>query len=110
MHIVSPCPKSRQSPSSSLSSVSFFDIYVIQANLISTRLKTFTQREGNIRLSEDDGPPAREFLEDDYDDDIEGLSGDNSDDESLAHHTGHNTRQTNTSSTGDAGEGRVGVH
>ena len=107
MHIVSPCPKSRQSPSSSLSSVSFFDIYIVQANLISTRLKTFTQREGNIRLSEDDGPPAREFLEDDYDDDIEGLSGDNSDDESLAH---HNPRQTNTSSTGDAGEGRVGVH
>jgi len=110
MHIVSPCPQSRQSPSSGLSSVSFFDIYVIQANLISTRLKTFTQREGNIRLSEDDGPPAREFLEADYDDDIEGLSGDNSDDESLTHHTGPNTRQTNTSSTGNAGEGRVGVH
>lgn len=110
MHIVSPCPKSQRSPSSSLSSVSFFHIYVIQANSISTRLKTFTQREGNIRLSEDDGPPAREFLEDDYDDDNEGLSGDSSDDESLAHHTGHNTRLTNTSPTGNAGEDRVGVH
>lgn len=29
--------------------------------------------EGRIRLSEDDGPPAREFLEDDYDEDNQGL-------------------------------------
>jgi len=73
--------------------------------LISTRLKTFTQREGDIRLSEDDGPPAREFLEDDDDDDNEGLSGDSSDDKLLVHHTGHNARQTNTGSTGNAGPG-----
>ena len=37
------------------------------------RLKTLTRPEGRIRLSEDDGPPATEFLEDDYDDDIESL-------------------------------------
>jgi hypothetical protein len=39
------------------------------------RLKTIThpRAEGAIRLSEDDGPPAREFLEDDYDDDNEGV-------------------------------------
>jgi hypothetical protein len=37
------------------------------------RLKTWTRSEGQIRLSEDDGPPAREFLEDDYDEDHEEL-------------------------------------
>ncbi|KAJ7042969.1 hypothetical protein C8F04DRAFT_59058 [Mycena alexandri] len=44
-------------------------------SVISHQLKTIThsQSEGAIRLSEDDGPPAREFLEDDYDDDIEGV-------------------------------------
>lgn len=58
------------------------------------RLKTITRREGGIRLSEDDGPPAREFLEDDYDDDNEILPGDNSDDEPLAHHTQHGRQGT----------------
>jgi len=43
-------------------------------------LKAWTGREGNIRLSLDDGPAAREFLEDDYDDDNEDLP----DDEPLA--------------------------
>ncbi|KAJ7161061.1 hypothetical protein C8R46DRAFT_1106390 [Mycena filopes] len=44
-------------------------------SVISHQLKTIThsQSEGAIRLSEDDGPPAREFLEDDYDDDNEGV-------------------------------------
>ena len=35
-----------------------------------------TRSEGRIRLSEDDGPPATEFLEDDYDDDMESLNPD----------------------------------
>ncbi|KAJ7746326.1 hypothetical protein B0H16DRAFT_1557056 [Mycena metata] len=44
-------------------------------SVISHQLKTIahSQSEGAIRLSEDDGPPAREFLEDDYDDDNEGV-------------------------------------
>lgn len=52
------------------------------------RLKTISGREGGVRLSEDDGPPAREFLDDEYeyDEDNEVLPGDNSDDEPLAHH------------------------
>jgi hypothetical protein len=33
------------------------------------RLKTLTRSEGRIRLSEDDGPAATEFLGDDFDDD-----------------------------------------
>jgi len=37
------------------------------------RLKTLTRPEGRIRLSEDDGPPATEFLGDDYDEDDEPL-------------------------------------
>ncbi|KAJ4480889.1 hypothetical protein J3R30DRAFT_3287452 [Lentinula aciculospora] len=32
---------------------------------ISHQLKTITRSEGQIRLSQDDGPPAHEFLEDD---------------------------------------------
>lgn len=44
------------------------------------RLQTWTRREGNIRLSMDDGPPAREFLDEDYDDDNEAIA----DDEPLA--------------------------
>ncbi|KAJ7092469.1 hypothetical protein B0H15DRAFT_834045 [Mycena belliarum] len=46
-------------------------------SVISHQLKTITHpNEGAIRLSEDDGPPAREFLEDDYDEDNEGLNMD----------------------------------
>jgi len=37
-------------------------------------MKTWTRTEGAVRLSVDDGPPAREFLEDDYDDDNEELT------------------------------------
>ncbi|KAF9484168.1 hypothetical protein BDN70DRAFT_850209 [Pholiota conissans] len=52
--------------------------------IVSHRLKTFRQTEGPIRLSTDDGPPANEFLEDDYDDDNEHLN--DSDDEPLSEH------------------------
>jgi hypothetical protein len=38
------------------------------------RLKTLTSNEGRIRLSEDNGPPANEFLADDYDEDNEHLN------------------------------------
>ncbi|KAJ7153459.1 hypothetical protein C8R43DRAFT_829847, partial [Mycena crocata] len=49
-------------------------------SVISHQLKTIAQpTEGAIRLSEDDGPPAREFLEDDYDDDNEGVNMDDHD-------------------------------
>lgn len=48
-------------------------------------MKTFTSSsEGRIRLSEDDGPPANEFLADDYDDDNEHLH--DSDNEPLSEH------------------------
>ena len=40
-------------------------------------MSTWTKSEGNIRLSEDDGPPARSFVEDEDDDDVD-------DDEPLA--------------------------
>ncbi|KAJ7454979.1 hypothetical protein B0H11DRAFT_1740061, partial [Mycena galericulata] len=55
-------------------------------SVISHQLKTIThiEPEGAIRLSEDDGPPAREFLEDDYDEDHEGLNLDSELDPSLA--------------------------
>lgn len=36
-------------------------------------MKTWTGTEGRVRLSEDDGPASTQFLEDDYDDDNEGL-------------------------------------
>ncbi|KDQ55980.1 hypothetical protein JAAARDRAFT_36773 [Jaapia argillacea MUCL 33604] len=48
--------------------------------VVSHQLKEWSRPEGRIRLSEDDGPPATEFLEDDYDEDDEGLN----DDEPLA--------------------------
>lgn len=37
------------------------------------RLKILTRSEGRIRLSEDDGPSATEFLGDDYDEDNESM-------------------------------------
>ncbi|KIK00386.1 hypothetical protein K443DRAFT_611264 [Laccaria amethystina LaAM-08-1] len=53
--------------------------------VVSHSLKTITNRnDGRIRLSEDDGPPAHEFLEDDYDEDNAHL--DDSDDEPLSEH------------------------
>ncbi|KAJ7270631.1 hypothetical protein B0H12DRAFT_774360 [Mycena haematopus] len=54
-------------------------------SVISHQLKTLTnaRAEGAIRLSEDDGPPAREFLEDDYDDDNEGVNLDDQADARL---------------------------
>ena len=45
-----------------------------------SRLTTWNSGEGRIRLSTDDGPSAREFLDDDYDDDNERLG----DEEPLA--------------------------
>ncbi|KAF8841878.1 hypothetical protein BDN67DRAFT_481184 [Paxillus ammoniavirescens] len=43
--------------------------------VVSHQLKTWTTQEGQIRLSEDDGPPATEFLADD--DVPPGISQDN---------------------------------
>jgi hypothetical protein len=53
-------------------------------------LKTFTRTEGTIRLSEDDGPPASEFLGDDFDEDNEHF--DDSTDEPLSEHIRRATR------------------
>lgn len=61
------------------------------------RLKTFTRTEGRIRLSVDDGPPAREFLEDDYDEDNEVLEYEQG---------GGQARKTNS---GDGGPEALGV-
>ncbi|KAJ3742843.1 hypothetical protein DFH05DRAFT_1400430, partial [Lentinula detonsa] len=46
--------------------------------VVSHQLKTITRYEGQIRLSQDDGPPAHEFLEDDEstDDALELNAGD----------------------------------
>jgi len=52
--------------------------------VVSHQLKTFSRSEGQIRLSEDDGPPANEFLADDFDEDNEHLR--DSDDEPLTEH------------------------
>ncbi|KAI0062973.1 hypothetical protein BV25DRAFT_1915710 [Artomyces pyxidatus] len=41
--------------------------------VVAHQLKTWGRREGDIRLSEDDGPPAHSFLEDEFDDDNDGL-------------------------------------
>ncbi|KZT03279.1 uncharacterized protein LAESUDRAFT_716290 [Laetiporus sulphureus 93-53] len=48
--------------------------------VVAHQLSTWTQKEGRIRLSEDDGPPSREFLEDEYDEDNARIP----DDEPLA--------------------------
>ncbi|CCM00714.1 uncharacterized protein FIBRA_02754 [Fibroporia radiculosa] len=48
--------------------------------VVAHQLNTWTRKEGAVRLSEDDGPPAHEFLDDDYDDDRERIP----DDEPLA--------------------------
>jgi len=37
--------------------------------VVSHQLKTWTGQEGRVRLSGDDGPAAREFLDDDYQED-----------------------------------------
>ncbi|KAF9450531.1 hypothetical protein P691DRAFT_665124, partial [Macrolepiota fuliginosa MF-IS2] len=76
--------------------------------VVAHQLKTVTRRgEGGIRLSEDDGPPAREFLEDDYDDDNEVLPGDNSDDEPLTHHV--RTQKMDAVWAGSTGDTRGGA-
>ncbi|KAH9837734.1 uncharacterized protein C8Q71DRAFT_754211 [Rhodofomes roseus] len=48
--------------------------------VVAHQLNTWTQNQGTIRLSEDDGPPAIEFLSNDFDDDHQRIG----DDESLA--------------------------
>ncbi|KAK7688662.1 hypothetical protein QCA50_008200 [Cerrena zonata] len=48
--------------------------------VVGHQLKTWSKRGGTIRLSMDDGPTAREFLDGDYDDD----NADIADDEPLA--------------------------
>ncbi|KAH7927566.1 hypothetical protein BV22DRAFT_1127266 [Leucogyrophana mollusca] len=48
--------------------------------VVSHQLKTWTRQEGTIRLSEDDGPSATEFLADADDEDIGRID----DDEPLA--------------------------
>lgn len=47
---------------------------------IALRLTSWPRNDGRIRLSMDEGPSAREFLDDDYDEDHTGLG----DDEPLA--------------------------
>ncbi|KAF8816976.1 hypothetical protein BYT27DRAFT_7219538 [Phlegmacium glaucopus] len=56
----------------------------VLSKAVSHKLKTFRSNEGRIRLSEDDGPPANEFLADDYDEDNEHLP--DSDNEPLSEH------------------------
>uniref|UniRef100_A0A0W0FML3 Uncharacterized protein n=2 Tax=Moniliophthora roreri TaxID=221103 RepID=A0A0W0FML3_MONRR len=51
-------------------------------SVISHQLKVIRQPEGRIRLSEDNGPPAHEFLQDDGDEDAVELE-DDIDDEPL---------------------------
>lgn len=58
--------------------------------IVFVRLKTFTRTEGAIRLSEDDGPPASEFLGDDFNEDNAHL--DDSTDEPLSEHIRRATR------------------
>ncbi|KAK2460455.1 hypothetical protein APHAL10511_007620 [Amanita phalloides] len=38
-------------------------------SVVSHQLKTFSEPEGRIRLSEDDGPPAHSFIDDDPEED-----------------------------------------
>jgi hypothetical protein len=55
-----------------VSALLFLPLYLTRDR--SPRLQTWSRRDGRIRLSTDDGPPAAEFLEDDYDDDNTGLT------------------------------------
>jgi hypothetical protein len=72
VHLISDLEKGRFtqkggiSPVSTLKDRSAFDISA-------GRLKTFSEPEGRIRLSEDDGPPTHTFIEDDDEDDDEDL-------------------------------------
>ncbi|TFK71207.1 hypothetical protein BDN72DRAFT_474989 [Pluteus cervinus] len=51
--------------------------------IVSHQMKTWTRQEGAIRLSEDDGPAATQFLSDDPADDDDDMEWDNGDDEPL---------------------------
>jgi hypothetical protein len=74
------------------------------------RLKAWTQgSDGRIRLSEDDGPPAREFLEDDYDEDNEELPADRSGGGNSGHERGEG-RANDDMTTLTADHGESGAH
>ena len=66
------------------------------------RLNNWTQKQGTIRLSEDDGPPAIEFLSNDFDEDHRRIE----DEEPLAV-TAERLRATSadTASAGTTSEG-----
>ncbi|OSX58002.1 hypothetical protein POSPLADRAFT_1174005 [Postia placenta MAD-698-R-SB12] len=42
--------------------------------VVAHKLTTWTRKDGQIRLSIDDGPPAHEFLQDDFDEDRERIT------------------------------------
>ncbi|KZT68033.1 hypothetical protein DAEQUDRAFT_672147, partial [Daedalea quercina L-15889] len=44
--------------------------------VVAHQLITWTQKQGTIRLSEDDGPPAIEFLSNDFDEDHQRIDDD----------------------------------
>lgn len=69
----------------------------MQVLIVCARLQTWSRGEGNIRLSVDDGPPAREFLDDDYDEDNELVA----DDEPLALRADRLKAQRNSTSSPD---------
>ncbi|KAJ3506592.1 hypothetical protein NLJ89_g6787 [Agrocybe chaxingu] len=81
--------------------------------VVSHQLKSFTRTEGRIRLSVDDGPPANEFLSDDYDEDNENLR--DSADDPLSEHVRRATQAWRTPNvplldggeSGDADNGAV---
>jgi len=78
--------------------------------VVSHQLKTFNRSEGRIRLSEDDGPPANEFLVDDFDEDNEHLR--DSDDEPLTEHIRKATqawREPNVPEDDDGDDGNIKV-
>lgn len=78
--------------------------------MVSHKLKTFSGSEGRIRLSEDDGPPANEFLDDDYDEDNEHIH--DSDDEPLSEHIRRATqawREPNIPRDDSNGDGSIKV-
>ena len=65
MHLEEQYPTSAKTPSFIFTIVTHDRLCLCCA----FRLKTLTSSEGRIRLSEDNGPPANEFLADDYDED-----------------------------------------
>ncbi|KAK7045405.1 hypothetical protein VNI00_007658 [Paramarasmius palmivorus] len=72
--------------------------------VISHQLKTIRRPEGRIRLSEDDGPPAHEFLQDDDGDEDAVELEDDIDDEPLSERPPRSkpSNQENTVRSGSA--------